>query len=90
MKYIASFIRREFFFDFCLPELKAICDMLKLSFNYKFSYDLRKEPFVEVEIPDIEKHADKIIARTVLTKNIIKVIIYNIDIFRRIFIRRVN
>jgi hypothetical protein len=75
MKYIASFIRREFFFDYCLPELKAICDMLKLSLNFKFSYDLRKEPFIEVEIPEIEKHADKIIARTVLTKNIIKVFI---------------
>ena len=74
MKYIASFIRREFYFDYCLPELKAICEMLKLSLNYKFSYDLRKEPFIEVEIPDIENNAHKIVSRTVLTKNILKVI----------------
>jgi hypothetical protein len=73
MKYIASFIRREFFTDYCLPELKAVCDLLKLSLKFKFSYDIKKEPLIEIDIPDIETHANKIIARTVLTKNIIKV-----------------
>jgi hypothetical protein len=75
MKYMASFIRREFFFDYCLPELNAVCEMLKLSlkFDENYSYDLKKHPFIEIEIPDIETHAHKIIARTVLTKNILKV-----------------
>ncbi len=84
MKYMASFIRREFYFDYCLPELKAICEMLKLSVKFNFSYDIRKEPFVELDIPDIETNAQKIIARTVLTKNILKVNKYNIDLFRGI------
>ncbi len=71
---MASFIRRDFFFDFCLPELKSVCELLNLKLKYddNFSYNIKTDPFIEIEIPEIENIADKIISRTLLTKNIIK------------------
>ena len=80
MKYMASFIRRDFYFDFCLPELKSVCELLnlKLKCDENFSYNIKSDPFIKIDIPDIEKNAEKIISRTLLTKNIIKAYILNI------------
>ena len=72
---MASFIRRDFYFDYCLPELKSVCEILNLKykFNDNFLYNIKIDPFIEIEIPDIEENAEKIISRTLLTKNIVKV-----------------
>jgi hypothetical protein len=62
----------------------------KITFDEKFSYDIDLDPVVLVDILGIESTdlAEKICSRTVLTKNIIKVIIFLIktDLFNRNYI----
>lgn len=75
MKYLASFVRKYLFKDFCLPELQALCQMfqVKLTIDKNFSYDLDIDPVLQLDIPDMENGiADKICNRAVLTRNIIK------------------
>jgi tRNA G10 N-methylase Trm11 len=79
MKYIASFVRKDLFYDFCLPELLSVCEMFKVPLKYdkNFSYDLKRDPLIEISYPNIDTDpsiAEKIINRAVLTKNIIKII----------------
>jgi hypothetical protein len=75
MKYMASFLRKDTYGGFCLPELISVCDMFNLTLTYdtNWSYDVVKEPLLQIDIPDIELHAEKIISRTLLTDKIIKV-----------------
>jgi tRNA G10 N-methylase Trm11 len=75
MKYMASFIRKDTYGDFCLPELRSVCDMLNIELKYdtNWSYDIIQDPLIQIEIPDIENHAEKIIERTVLTDKIIQI-----------------
>jgi hypothetical protein len=77
MKYMASFIRKDLYGNFCLPELRSVCDMfnLQLTYDTNWSHDIVKEPLIQIEIPDIEEHAEKIVSRTLLTDKIIKVMI---------------
>jgi hypothetical protein len=79
MKYIASFVRKDLFYDFCLPELLSVCEMFKVPIKYdnNFCYDLKRVPLISIEYPNIENDpsiAEKIVNRAVLTKNIIKII----------------
>jgi hypothetical protein len=76
MKYMASFIRKDFYNDFCLPELRSVCEMLNLKLKYdnNWCYNMIQDPMLEIEIPDIEINAQRIVERTVLTDKVIKVI----------------
>ncbi len=79
MKYIASFVRRSLFYDFCLPELLSVCEMYNIPLQYdkEFSYDLAKDPLIHIDYPGIETDvsiAEKIVSRSVLTSKIIKII----------------
>ncbi len=76
MKYLASFVRKDLFFDFCLPELISVCEMFKvpLKWDKNFSYDINNDPLLFIDIPDSPELAQKICERAILTKNIIKVI----------------
>lgn len=77
MKYIANFIRKSLFYDFCLPELISICEMYNVDLKYDKNYsgDVFNDPIIEIDIPDIETSeiARKICERAILTRNIIKV-----------------
>jgi tRNA (guanine10-N2)-methyltransferase len=75
MKYMASFIRKDTYGSFCLPELISICKMFNIDLKYdkEWSYDIIKDPLIEIEIPDIENNAKKIISRSILTDKILKV-----------------
>ena len=79
MKYLATFIFNNNFYNFCLPELISIAELYNLkNFTYNkdtFSYNIQKEPYITisfdgVENPDLSK---KLIERCTLLKNIIKV-----------------
>ncbi len=76
MKYLASFVRKDTFYDFCLPELISVCQMFNLPMKYdsKFSYDIKHEPLILIDIPDSSELAQNVCDRAVLTKNIINVI----------------
>ncbi len=76
MKYLASFVRKDTFFDFCLPELISVCEMYNIPFKYDsdFSFDIKNNPLILIDIPDSSELAQKICDRSVLTKYIIKVI----------------
>lgn len=77
MKYLASFIRKSLFYDFCLPELISICEMYKANLQYdkSFSGDIFNDPVIEIDIPEIETSdiAQKICERAILTRCIVKV-----------------
>ena len=78
MKYLANFVRKDLFFDFCLPDFISVCEMYKipLKIDPNFSYDIKQDPMIFIDIPDIELNgtAQKIVDRAVLTNYIIKVI----------------
>jgi tRNA G10 N-methylase Trm11 len=77
MKYIANFIRKSLFYQFCLPELISICEMFKVELKYDKNYsgDVFLDPLLEIDITEIETSniAQKICERAILTRNIVKV-----------------
>jgi hypothetical protein len=77
MKYLATFIRKSLYYDFCLPELISICEMynVKLDYDKNFSGDVFKDPVIAIDIPGIETTdiAHSICERALLTRSIIKV-----------------
>jgi tRNA (guanine10-N2)-methyltransferase len=76
MKYLASFVRKDTFFDFCLPELISVCEMYNIPLKYDsdFSFDIKNDPLIFIDIPNSSEFAQKICDRSVLTKYIIEVI----------------
>jgi len=76
MKYLATFIRKSLYYNFCLPELISICEMynVKLQYDQNFSGDVFKDPLIAIDIPEIETTdiAQRICERALLTRSIIK------------------
>ena len=79
MKYIATFIYNNNFYNFCLPELISVCELYNIkNFTYNkdtFSYNIQKEPYITISFDGIENPdlCLKLIERCTLLKNIIKV-----------------
>jgi hypothetical protein len=77
MNYIATFVRKNLFVDFCLPELLSLCQMFNTPIIYdnNFSYDLQKDPLIRIDIPNLETSdiAEKLCSRAVLLKSIVRV-----------------
>lgn len=77
MKYLASFVRKSFYTDFCLYELIALAEAFgkKLSFDENYSYNPKTEPIIKINIEGIENSdiAEKICERALLTNYIMKV-----------------
>ena len=79
MKYIATFIKNNNFYHFCLTELLSVCEIYgikNVKFNTDtFSYDINKEPYIEISFDGIEDPSvcQKLIDRAALLKSIIKV-----------------
>ena len=79
MNYLATFIKNNNFYNFCLPELLSVCDIYNIK-NFKFnkdsfSYDIQKEPYLRFCFDDIENsdNCQKLIERATLLKSIIKI-----------------
>lgn len=79
MKYLASFVRKSFYYDFCLGELKGLTEAFgkHLEYDPNYSFNPKTEPYIKINFDDIEKSdiAQKICERAILTNYIIKVII---------------
>ena len=79
MKYLATFIKNNNFYNFCLPELLSVCDIYNIkNFQFNkdtFSYDIQKEPYLRFCFDDIENsdNCQKLIERATLLKSIIKI-----------------
>ena len=79
MKYLATFIFNNNFYNFCLPELISIAELYNLkNFTYNkdtFSYNVQKEPYITISFDGVENPdlCKKLIERCTLLKNIIKV-----------------
>ena len=79
MKYLATFIKNNNFYNFCLPEIISVCDIYDIkNFTYNkdtFSYDIQKEPYIEISFDGIEnkENCQKLIDRATLLKSIIKI-----------------
>ena len=79
MNYLATFIKNNNFYNFCLPELLSVCDIYNIkNFNFNkdtFSYDIQKEPYLKFCFDDIENsdNCKKLIERATLLKSIIKI-----------------
>ena len=79
MKYLATFIFNNNFYNFCLPELISIAELYNLkNFTYNkdtFSYNIQKEPYITISFDGVENPdlCKKLIERCTLLKNIIKV-----------------
>ena len=79
MKYLATFIKNNNFYNFCLPELISVCDICNIkNFDYNkdtFSYDIQKEPYLEISFDGIDdvNNCQKLIDRSTLLKSIIKI-----------------
>ena len=79
MKYLATFIKNNNFYNFCLPEIISVCDIYDIkNFTYNkdtFSYDIQKEPYIEISFDGIEnkENCQKLINRATLLKSIIKI-----------------
>ena len=79
MNYLATFIKNNNFYNFCLPELLSVCDIYNIknfTFNKDtFSYDIQKEPYLKFYFDDIENSdgCQKLIERATLLKSIIKI-----------------
>ena len=79
MKYLATFIKNNNFYNFCLTEFLSVCEMYgikNVKYNHEtFSYDINKEPYLEILFDDIENPiiCQKLIDRTTLLKSIIKI-----------------
>lgn len=76
-KYLASFVRRSFYNDFCLGELKALTETFgkKLVYDENYSFDPKTDPLIKIHIDGIEDTdiAEKICERAILTNYMIKV-----------------
>ena len=79
MKYIATFIKNNNFYNFGLTELLSVCEIYGIK-NVKyntdtFCYDINKEPYIEISFDGIEDTSvcQKLIDRAALLKSIIKV-----------------
>ena len=79
MKYLATFIKNNNFYNFCLAEFLSVCEIYGIK-NVKynkniFSYDIIKEPYLEISFDDIENPliCQKLIDRATLLKSIIKI-----------------
>jgi len=77
MKYLASFIRKSYYFDFCLYELKALTETFgkKLNYDQNYSHNPKTEPVIKIDIDELENSniAEKICERALLTNFIMKV-----------------
>ena len=79
MKYIATFINNNNFHNFCVTEFLSVCEIYgikNVKYNEEtFSYDIRKEPYIEISFDDIENPdlCQKLVDRAALLKTIIKV-----------------
>ena len=79
MKYLATFIKNNNFYNFCLNELLSVCEIYgikNVKYNHEtFSYDIKKEPYLEIYFDDIEnpETCQKLIDRATLLKSIIKI-----------------
>ena len=79
MNYLATFIKNNNFYNFCLPELLSVCDMYGIkNFHFNkdtFSYDIQKEPYLRFCFDGIENsdNCQKLIERATLLKSIIKI-----------------
>ena len=79
MKYLATFIFNNNFYNFCLPDLISIAELYNLkNFTYNkdtFSYNIQKEPYITISFDGVENPdlCKKLIERCTLLKNIIKV-----------------
>ena len=79
MEYLATFIKNNNFYNFCLPELISVCDIFNIkNFTYNkdtFSYDIQKEPYLKISFDEIENidNCQKLIDRATLLKSIIKI-----------------
>ena len=79
MKYLATFIKNNNYYNFCLPELISVCDICNIkNFDYNkdtFSYDIQKEPYLEISFDGIDdvNNCQKLIDRSTLLKSIIKI-----------------
>ncbi len=78
MKHLASFVRRSYYHDFCLGELKGLAEAYGkiLHYDQNYSFDFIRDPVIKINIDDIDNSdiADKICERAILTNYIIKVI----------------
>jgi hypothetical protein len=74
MKFLVNFIRKQNLMNFCLAELESLCEMknIKIELDYK-NFNVEKDWVHYIDVP-IEV-AEFICTRSVLTKNIIKVVI---------------
>lgn len=74
--YLASFVRKGLFLDFCLPELLSVCEMMNVPIKYDktFSFDVKEDPMIHIDIPELETSGigQKICDRAVLTKYMVK------------------
>ena len=79
MNYLATFIKNNNFYNFCLPELLSVCDIYNIkNFQFNkdtFSYDIQKEPYLRFCFDGIENsdNCQKLIERATLLKSIIKI-----------------
>ena len=79
MKYLATFIKNNNFYNFCLTEFLSVCEIYgikNVKFNHDtFSYDINKEPYLEISFDGIENPeiCQKLIDRATLLKSIIKI-----------------
>ena len=79
MKYLATFIKNNNFYNFCLTEFLSVCELYgikNVKYNHDtFSYDINKEPYLEISFDDIENPeiCQKLIDRAALLKSIIKI-----------------
>ncbi len=79
MKYLATFIKNNNFYNCCLTEFLSVCEMYgikNVKYNHEtFSYDINKEPYIEISFDDIENPSicQKLIDRATLLKSIIKI-----------------
>ena len=79
MKYLATFIKNNNFYNFCLTEFLSVCEIYGIK-NVKynqdtFSYDINKEPYLEIYFDGIENPeiCQKLIDRATLLKSILKI-----------------
>ena len=79
MNNLATFIKNNNFYNFCLPEIISVCEIYNIkNFTYNkdtFSYVIQKEPYLEISFEGIENpnNCQKLIDRATLLKSIIKI-----------------
>jgi len=73
MRVLVNFVRKQYFMDFCLAELQALCELqnIKVHLNYG-NFNVEEDWVHYIDLPSIEA-AKLICSRAVLVKNIVKV-----------------